>query len=135
MRTFLLNEVFQPNRNCRLSKLSVADVVPAVICDDTLADLDRVRALVHSSPASNWKHKPGGKNFVDYKDCRVRYPVMAPLDLWQLTINIVREAYGKKPSRRSTTSTSIVSFRLNNAGPTLRLCTTIPTPTRSCLLA
>ena len=94
--TFLLNEVFQPNHSCRVSKQMIGGEVPAVICEDTLANLGQVRELVQSSPTANWKHRPNGKNFVDYKDCRVRYPVMAPLELWQLAINVVRQAYDKK---------------------------------------
>ena len=96
MRTFLLDEIFQPNRDCQVSKQLIGGEGPAVICEDTLAHLNQVRELVQSSPAANWKHQPNGKNFIDYKDCRVRYPVMAPLSLWQLAINIVRQAYDKK---------------------------------------
>ena len=96
MRTFLLNDVFRPNPDLQLYKEKVGAEIPALIAEQTLHDLDGVRELVLSSPAANWKHRPGGKNFVDYQDCRLRYPVMGPLDLWQFAINVVREAYGKK---------------------------------------
>ena len=74
MKPFLFNEVFAVN-----AKLAIKDAgvpgVQAVFIDHFLKNPVRVREVVGSAPAPNWKHVDGGRNFVDYYDCRLRFPI------------------------------------------------------------
>jgi hypothetical protein len=91
MKPFLFNEVFGVNSNLAIKEAGVASV-PAVLIDNFLKDPAQARAVVGSAPAPNWKHVEGGRNFVDYYDCRLRFPVWFPshmIDVAHQAINTV----------------------------------------------
>lgn len=93
-KPFLFNELFDVFTNLHLSATAVADVVPAVVIDDVLKHPDRVREVVGSMPAANWKHEAGGRNFVDYYDCRLRFPVRFPTSLISVAQKAIQQIYG-----------------------------------------
>jgi uncharacterized protein (TIGR02466 family) len=77
-KPFLFNELFdiQPDLNIKLNP--IVDTIPTVIIDNLLKHPERVREVVGSMPAGNWKHEEGGRNFADYYDCRLRFPIRYP---------------------------------------------------------
>jgi hypothetical protein len=52
-----------------------------------------VREIVGSTPAANWKHEQGGRNFVDYYDCRIRFPISYPNNLIALAQQAIAKVY------------------------------------------
>jgi hypothetical protein len=92
VKPFLFNEVFAVNPNLAISNAPLASV-PAVVVDSFLKDPAQARAVVGSAPAANWKHVEGGRNFVDYYDCRLRFPVWFPNHMIDVAHQIVRKVY------------------------------------------
>jgi hypothetical protein len=91
MKPFLLNELFDVNPEMDIQNANVPGV-PAVVVDNFLKHPAEARAVVGSAPAANWKIQEGGRNFVDYYDCRLRFPVLFPnnmIDAAQLAIRTV----------------------------------------------
>jgi hypothetical protein len=41
----------------------------------------------------NWKHEKNGRNFVDYYDCRLRFPILPPNSMISAAQQIIREVY------------------------------------------
>ena len=92
-RPFLFTDVFRPRRDLRIEPASI-DGIPAVIVDDFLESPERAREVVGGSPAPNWKMVPDGRNFRDYFDCRLRFPVQFPCPLVEVAQQIVSKVYG-----------------------------------------
>ena len=67
-----------------------------MVIDNLLQHPDRVRETVGSSPATNWKHEPGGQNFVDYYDCRLRFPIRYPNPLISVAQQVIGKVFGEK---------------------------------------
>jgi uncharacterized protein (TIGR02466 family) len=93
-RPFLFNEVFDVNENLGIVRVPIKNTIPAVVIDDFLKDPETVRALIGSSPATNWKHEPGGRNFLDYYDCRLRFPIRYPNKVIAAAQQAIRQVYG-----------------------------------------
>jgi hypothetical protein len=94
MKPFMFNEVFAVNSSLAIKDTGVPGV-PAVFIDHFLKDPARVREVVGSAPAPNWKHVDGGRNFVDYYDCRLRFPIWFSnhmVDAAHQAINMVYKA-------------------------------------------
>ena len=89
---FLFDEVFAPNRDLRIDSANIDDV-PALVVDDFLSDPEQARSIAGDAPATNWKMTPDGHNFVDYYDCRLRFPVLFPNPLVDVARQIVHKAY------------------------------------------
>jgi hypothetical protein len=92
MKPFLFNEVFDVNTNLVIKNPGVAGV-PAVVIDDFLKHPDEVREVVGMAPAPNWKHVDGGRNFVDYYDCRLRFPIRFPNNMLSVAHQAVQTVY------------------------------------------
>jgi hypothetical protein len=92
MRPFLFQDVFDINDRLQLQKATVGDV-PVVLADNVLRQPALAREIAASSPATNWKHAPGGRNFVDYHDCRLRFPVTYPNRLVGVACDIIGQAW------------------------------------------
>jgi uncharacterized protein (TIGR02466 family) len=90
-KPFLFNELFDVHTNLTVSLNEIDDAIPTVIIDGFLKHPDRVREVVGGTPAANWKHEQGGRNFVDYYDCRVRFPISHPNNM----ISLVQQAIAK----------------------------------------
>lgn len=71
---FRPDEVFATNTDLAVQVYEIGRTErPIVIVDDFYREPLRVRELVLTAPAPIWKTQPGGRNFVDYYDCRQRW--------------------------------------------------------------
>ncbi|MGD8340912.1 MAG: TIGR02466 family protein [Gammaproteobacteria bacterium] len=92
-RPFLFNELFDVHTNLHLSLNPIEDSVPTVIIDDVLKQPERVRELIGSMPAGNWKLEAGSRNFVDYYDCRLRFPIRYPTSLVSVAQKAIQQIF------------------------------------------
>lgn len=93
-RPFLFNELFDVNENVSIVRVPIKNAIPAVVIDEFLKDPETVRVLIGSAPATNWKHEPGGRNFLDYYDCRLRFPIRYPNKVIAAAQQAIRQVYG-----------------------------------------
>ena len=98
-KPFLFDELFEVRRDLKLSLEPIRNAVPTVLVDDFLQRPEEVRELVGRAPAPNWKHEKGGKNFVDYYDCRLRFPIGYPNAMISAAQQIIHKVYevGTRP--------------------------------------
>jgi len=92
-RPFLFNDLFDVNQNASVILKPIADSIPVVMIDDFLADPETVREVIGATPATNWKLEPGSRNFVDYYDCRLRFPIRYPNKLISAAQEAIRQIY------------------------------------------
>jgi uncharacterized protein (TIGR02466 family) len=91
VRPFLFNELFDVHTNLTINLRPIEGTIPTVVIDDFLKHPERVREVVDNAPAANWKHEEGGRNFLDYYDCRLRFPIRFPNSM----IAAAQQAIGK----------------------------------------
>jgi len=92
-RPYLFNDVFAAHKNLHLSLNPILDTIPTAVVDNVLQHPDQVRDIVGSMPAANWKHEAGGRNFVDYYDCRLRIPVRYPTSIVSVAQKVIQQVY------------------------------------------
>jgi uncharacterized protein (TIGR02466 family) len=92
-KPFLFNELFQVRPDLKLTLQPVQNAIPTVVIDDFLLRPEEVREVVGRTPAANWKHEPGGRNFVDYYDCRLRFPIRPPNAMVAAAQQVIRKVY------------------------------------------
>lgn len=92
-KPFLFEELFEVRKDLKLSLEPIRNAVPTVVIDDFLERPEDVRELVGRAPAPNWKHEKGGKNFVDYYDCRLRFPIRYPNGMISAAQQVIRKVY------------------------------------------
>jgi uncharacterized protein (TIGR02466 family) len=92
-KPFLFDEVFEVRPDFKLKLEPIRNEIPTVVIDDFLKHPERAREVVGSAPAANWKHEQGGKNFVDYYDCRLRFPIRYPNGMIAAAQQIIRKVY------------------------------------------
>ena len=92
MKPFLFNELFDVNTNLVIKNPGI-ESIPAVVIDDFLKHPQQAREVVGSAPAANWKYVEGGRNFVDYYDCRLRFPVWFPNNMITVAHQAVQTVY------------------------------------------
>ena len=92
-KPFMFNELFEVRHDLKLGLEPIQNAIPTVVVDDLLARPEEVREVIGSAPAPNWKHEPGGKNFVDYYDCRLRFPIRYPNAMVSAAQQIIRKVY------------------------------------------
>lgn len=90
---YLFNELFDVFNNLHLDISPIDNAIPAVIIDKLLKHPERVREIVGSMPAANWKHEAGGRNFVDYYDCRLRIPIRYPTSIVSVAQKAIQQVY------------------------------------------
>jgi hypothetical protein len=90
-KPFLFNELFDVRANLAVDLKPIEGAIPTVVIDDFLKHPERAREVVGSMPAANWKHEHGGRNFVDYYDCRLRFPIRYP----NAMIGVAQQAIAK----------------------------------------
>ena len=81
-----------PGASAHLDRLH--DSIPAIVVDNFLKRAEEVRATIGSMPAANWKHESGGRNFLDYYDCRLRIPIRYPNDMIVAAQQAIKRVYG-----------------------------------------
>ena len=90
---FLFDELFEVSGQLNLSLQPIENTIPTVIIDDFLKHPQEVREVVGRAPAANWKHEKGGKNFVDYYDCRLRFPIRYPNGMIAAAQQVIRKVF------------------------------------------
>ena len=90
---FLLNELFDVHTDLKINLEAIQDAIPTVVVDDFLKNPVQARDVVGRAPPANWKHEKGGKNFVDYYDCRLRFPIFWPNSMIAAAGEIIRKVY------------------------------------------
>ena len=88
----MFNELFEVRKDLKLDLEPIEKTIPRVVVDDFLEHPEEARDVVGSTPAANWKHE-GGRNFVDYYDCRLRFPIRPPNNMVSAAHQIIREVY------------------------------------------
>jgi hypothetical protein len=97
MKPFLLNEVFDVNLNLSIKNAGV-EGVQGIVIDDFLKHPGEARELLGTAPAANWKHVEGGRNFADYYDCRLRFPVWFPNHMIAIAQQAIQSVYSTQTS-------------------------------------
>ena len=92
-KAFLFNDLFEVRTDLKLTVEPIKNAIPTVVIDDFLKHPEEVRDVVGSAPAANWKHEKGGKNFVDYYDCRLRFPIRYPNSMIAAAQQVIRQVY------------------------------------------
>ncbi len=92
MKPFLFNELFDVNTNLVVKNAAPASI-PAVVIDGFLKSPAEARSVVGTAPAANWKYVEGGRNFVDYYDCRLRFPVWFPNRMLAVAQQAIQTVY------------------------------------------
>jgi hypothetical protein len=92
-KPFLFNELFEVRSDLKLSLEPIRNAIPTVVIDDFLKHPEEARDVVGRAPAANWKHEQGGKNFVDYYDCRLRFPIRYPNSMIAAAQQVIRKVY------------------------------------------
>jgi uncharacterized protein (TIGR02466 family) len=92
-KPFLFNELFEVRKDLKLDLEPIGNAIPRVVIDDFLEHPEEAREVVGSTPAANWKHEKGGRNFADYYDCRLRFPIRPPNSMISAAQQIIREVY------------------------------------------
>jgi hypothetical protein len=77
-KPFVFDHLFEARTDLRLSLEPIRNQIPTIVIDDFLKHPEEAREVVGSAPAPNWKYEKGGRNFVDYYDCRLRFPIRYP---------------------------------------------------------
>jgi hypothetical protein len=95
-KPFLFNELFDVRPDFGINLEPIQGAIPTVVIDDFLKHPERVRDIVGRTPATNWKHEPGGRNFVDYYDCRLRFPIRYPNTMIAAAARAIYKVYGLK---------------------------------------
>jgi uncharacterized protein (TIGR02466 family) len=93
-KPFLFNDLFEVNPGARATLNPLQDSIPTIVIDDFLSSPDQARGVVGRTPATNWKHEPGGKNFTDYYDCRLRFPIRYPNHLIAAAQKAIQKVFG-----------------------------------------
>ncbi len=92
-KPFLFDQVFEVRTDLKLSLEPIQGAIPTIVVDDFLKRPDEARQIVGAAPAANWKHEKGGRNFVDYYDCRLRFPIRYPNGMIAAAQQIIRKVY------------------------------------------
>jgi uncharacterized protein (TIGR02466 family) len=108
-KPFLFNELFQVHTDLKLSLEPIRNAIPTIVIDDFLKHPEEARDVVGRAPAANWKHEKGGKNFVDYYDCRLRFPIRYPNGMIAAAQQAIHKVYALK-TRPSDASVDVNWF-------------------------
>jgi uncharacterized protein (TIGR02466 family) len=92
-KPFLFDEIFKVRPDLKLNLEPIQNAIPTVVIDDFLLHPDQARDVAGNAPAANWKHEKGGRNFVDYYDCRLRFPIRHPNSMIAAAKHIIRQVY------------------------------------------
>jgi hypothetical protein len=92
-KPFLFDELFDIRNDFTVNLQPIEGTIPTVVIDNVLRYPERAREIVGSTPAANWKHEEGGRNFVDYYDCRLRFPIRHPNKLIAFAQQAISRVY------------------------------------------
>ena len=92
LKPFFFDQLFRLNQNL-VPKGANLDEIPLLVIEDVLQDPQAVRETIGQCPASNWGYPEGTRNFIDYYDCRLRFPVFPPVGLIALAQHAIQAHY------------------------------------------
>jgi hypothetical protein len=93
VKPFIFDQLFRLNQNMAPPKPATVGEIPLLLLEDVLEDPQDVRETIGKSPATNWAYPQGTRNFIDYYDCRLRFPVFPPVNLIALSQHVILEHY------------------------------------------
>jgi hypothetical protein len=93
LKPFIFDQLFRLNQNLVAPKVTSLGEIPLVVIEDVLQDPQGVRETIGRSPATNWGYPEGTRNFVDYYDCRLRFPVFPPVGLIALAQHAIQARF------------------------------------------
>ena len=108
-KPFLFNDLFEVRPGLKFNLEPIQNAIPTVVIDDFLKHPEEARDVVGRAPAANWKHEKGGRNFVDYYDCRLRFPIRYPNSMVAAAQHVIRQVY-KVATRPSDASVDVNWF-------------------------
>lgn len=102
-KPYLFNDLFDVETDLHLNVNPIENAIPTLVIDNVLKHPERVRETIGCMPAANWKHEAGGRNFLDYYDCRLRVPIRFPTGLVSVAQKAIQQIYklGTRPSDAS----------------------------------
>ena len=92
----MFNELFEVRPDLELSLEPIQNTIPTVVIDNFLKHPEDARDVVGRAPAANWKLEQGGRNFVDYYDCRLRFPIRYPNSMISAAQHVIHKVYEVK---------------------------------------
>jgi uncharacterized protein (TIGR02466 family) len=95
-KPFLFNELFEIRTDVKVSLDPIRNAIPTIVIDNFLKHPEEVRDVIGRAPAPNWKHEQGGRNFVDYYDCRLRFPIRHPNAMIAAAQQVIHKVYAVK---------------------------------------
>jgi hypothetical protein len=93
VKPFLYDEVLEVNKPLAVNSF-LMDGIPIVIVDNLFKSIAPLKNIILNTPVGNWKYHPQGKNYVDYYDCRINFPVLQS-ELYNITTEIIKALYKK----------------------------------------
>ena len=93
VKPFIFDQLFRLNPNLVPPKVTSLGEIPLVVIEDVLHDPQGVREMIGRTPVTNWGYPEGTRNFVDYYDCRLRFPVFPPVSLIGLAQHVIQTHY------------------------------------------
>jgi uncharacterized protein (TIGR02466 family) len=108
-KPFLFNDLFEVRPGLKINLEPIQNAIPTVVIDDFLKHPEEARDVVGRAPAANWKHEKGGRNFVDYYDCRLRFPIRYPNSMVAAAQQVILQVY-KIATRPSDASVDVNWF-------------------------
>jgi uncharacterized protein (TIGR02466 family) len=137
-KPFLFNDLFEVQTDLKLSLEPIQNVVPTIVIDDFLKHPEEAREVIGRAPAANWKYEEGGKNFVDYYDCRLRFPIRYPNAMISAAQQAIFKVYAQKtrPSDASVDVNWVMQIREKRADSAVPHSDMTPNVSRSftCIL-
>src|SRR6476469_8837001 len=93
VKPFVFDDLFRLNENLTPPTAAILGEIPLVVIEDVLDDPEGVRQTIGEAPAPNWGYPEGTRNFVDYYDCRLRFPVFPPVRLIALAQHVIQARF------------------------------------------
>lgn len=123
MKPFFFDQVFRLNESLKPPEGTMLGDAPVLTIENVLKDPQTARDTIANSPATNWGYPEGprNRNFVDYYDCRLRFPVFPPVGLIALAQHAIEVAY-KVPVEPQQNSIDVNWFMQKGARPGNHAC-------------
>ncbi len=90
VRPVIFDQLFRLNPRLTPPQAANLGAIPLVVIEDVLQDPQGVRETLGRAPATNWGYPEGTRNFIDYYDCRLRFPVFPPVGLIGLAQQVIQ---------------------------------------------
>ena len=91
---FLLNELLAVSPEIKpKSSTNSESGMKLVVIDDVLKDYQKAYNTISNTPVADWKNGDGGKNFIDYKEGRLQYPVRNRNVLLEVAYHAIKHYY------------------------------------------